>query len=168
MPLVLGTSSIPVGMSIMHAGTTAPPGFLKENGAAVSRTAYAALFAEIGTTHGAGDGATTFNVPDSRGEFFRGLDDGRGVDSGRTIGAAQGGQNLSHAHGVYDPSHAHSGAEFGGSNNFTPGGSGGQFRLAGAGGVYNTAGSATGIGIYADGGTEARPRNVARLACIKY
>jgi microcystin-dependent protein len=51
-------------------------GWLKCNGAAVSRSTYAVLFAAIGTLYGAGDGTTTFNLPDYRGEFLRGLDDG--------------------------------------------------------------------------------------------
>ena len=59
---------------------------------------YADLFAVIGTTYGAGDGSTTFNVPETRGEFLRSLDDGRGVDSGRTRGSAQGDGTLDHAH----------------------------------------------------------------------
>jgi len=57
----------PVGTSIEGYWTTAPEGYLLENGQAVSRTTYADLFATIGTTYGAGDGSTTFNVPDSRG-----------------------------------------------------------------------------------------------------
>jgi phage-related tail fiber protein len=71
------------------ARSTAPSGSLKANGAAVSRTAYAALFAAIGTTFGAGDGVNTFNLPDLRGEFIRGLDDGRGVDPDRVLGSSQ-------------------------------------------------------------------------------
>lgn len=67
-----------------------PAGWLIENGAALSRTTYATLFAVIGVTYGAGDGATTFNLPDRRGEFDRGLDLGRGVDPGRVLGSAQG------------------------------------------------------------------------------
>jgi phage-related tail fiber protein len=55
----------------------------------VSRTTFAELFSAIGTTHGAGDGSTTFNVPDLRGEFVRGWDHGRGVDSGRGLGSLQ-------------------------------------------------------------------------------
>ena len=81
---------VPSGAVLYFAGQTAPAGWLKANGAAVSRTAYAALFAAIGTTYGAGDGSTTFNLPDLRGEFMRGWDDGRGIDSGRAIGSAQG------------------------------------------------------------------------------
>jgi putative tail fiber protein len=83
-------SSIPSGTVIHFAGQIAPAGWLKANGAAVSRTAYAALFAAIGTTYGAGDGRSTFNLPDLRGEFIRGWDDGRGIDRGRALGSAQG------------------------------------------------------------------------------
>ena len=78
-----------VGQVCFFAMDTAPDGFLKANGAAVSRTTFSALFNAIGTTFGAGDGSTTFNLPDMRGEFPRGWDDGRGVDSGRSFGTAQ-------------------------------------------------------------------------------
>ncbi|WP_349305003.1 phage tail protein [Neisseria sp. Marseille-Q6792] len=80
---------IPSGAVMYFAGQTAPTGWLKANGAAVSRTAYAALFAAIGTTYGTGDGRTTFNLPDLRGEFIRGWDDGRGIDSRRALGSGQ-------------------------------------------------------------------------------
>lgn len=80
---------IPSGAVMYFAGQTAPTGWLKANGAAVSRSTYAALFAAIGTTYGAGDGRSTFNLPDLRGEFVRGWDDGRGIDSGRAFGSAQ-------------------------------------------------------------------------------
>ena len=80
----------PSGEVAYFAGRNAPAGWLKANGAAVSRTAYAALFAAIGTTYGPGDGSTTFNLPDLRGEFMRGWDDGRGIDLGRAFGSAQG------------------------------------------------------------------------------
>ena len=80
----------PSGQIAFFAGSSAPAGWLKANGAAVSRTAYAALFAAIGTTYGAGDGRSTFNLPDLRGEFMRGWDDGRGIDRGRAFGSAQG------------------------------------------------------------------------------
>jgi microcystin-dependent protein len=65
-------NSLPPGTYIQYAGTTAPSGFLACNGAAVSRTTYAQLFAVIGTTYGAGDGSTTFNLPDCRGLVFVG------------------------------------------------------------------------------------------------
>ncbi|HFC8546142.1 TPA: phage tail protein [Neisseria lactamica] len=84
------TGMIPSGAVLYFAGRTAPAGWLKANGAAVSRTTYAALFAAIGITYGAGNGSTTFNLPDLRGEFMRGWDDGRGIDRGRAFGSAQG------------------------------------------------------------------------------
>lgn len=61
----------PVGTIVMHAATVAPSGWLICNGSAVSRTTYSALFASIGTKYGAGDGTTTFNVPDLRARFPR-------------------------------------------------------------------------------------------------
>lgn len=87
-----------VGMVASFDMETAPPGWLKRNGADVSRITYAKLFAAIGTRYGAGDGSTTFNVGDSRGLFLRGLDDGRGLDPGRTLGSLQQSQNLAHDH----------------------------------------------------------------------
>ena len=85
-----GNDFCPSGMVMIFSGDTAPAGWLKANGAAVSRTAYAKLFAAIGTRYGAGDGYSTFNLPDFRGEFPRFWDDGRRVDSGRGLGTWQG------------------------------------------------------------------------------
>ena len=79
----------PVGVVECFARAAAPGGWLACDGAAVSRTTYADLFAAIGTAFGAGDGSTTFNLPDLRGEFVRGLDSGRGVDAARVLGTAQ-------------------------------------------------------------------------------
>ncbi|MBF0802892.1 tail fiber protein [Neisseria sp. 19428wB4_WF04] len=79
----------PSGTVAYFAGAAAPAGWLKANGAAVSRTVYAALFAAIGTIYGAGDGRTTFNLPDLRGEFVRGYDDGRNIDRNRAFGSRQ-------------------------------------------------------------------------------
>jgi microcystin-dependent protein len=87
-----------VGMVAAFDMPTAPPGWLKRNGADVSRTVFAKLFAVIGTRYGAGDGSTTFNIGDSRGVFVRGLDEGRGMDTGRTLGSDQLGQNAAHDH----------------------------------------------------------------------
>lgn len=64
---------VPTGQVIDYAGAAAPNGFLLCNGAAVSRTTYAALFAVIGTTYGAGDGSTTFNVPNVSGTFLKAI-----------------------------------------------------------------------------------------------
>lgn len=75
---------VPIGTIILHAATTAPAGTLVCDGSAISRTTYADLFAAIGTTYGAGDGSTTFNLPDVRDEFprFNG--------TSRTVGTTQG------------------------------------------------------------------------------
>ena len=87
--------SLPSGAVQEFAGSTAPEGWLMCDGSAVSRTDYAALYSVIGDTYGAGDGVDTFNLPDLRGEFVRGLDDmgtaqgARGVDSGRGLGSTQ-------------------------------------------------------------------------------
>lgn len=72
--VVTSSAGISVGSIIWHAGTGTPDGALYCDGSAVSRTAYAELFAAIGTTYGSGDGATTFNIPDLRGLFVRGAD----------------------------------------------------------------------------------------------
>jgi microcystin-dependent protein len=77
---------------------TPPANYLKCNGALVSRTTYAALFTAIGTLYGAGDGSTTFALPDLRAEFVRGWDDGRGIDTSRAIGTAQAAQMPAHTH----------------------------------------------------------------------
>lgn len=87
-----------VGRIGTFAMATPPPGWFRANGAAVSRTVYAALFAKIGTTYGAGDGVNTFNLPDPRGKFIRVLDDGRGIDVGRLLGSSQADETRSHNH----------------------------------------------------------------------
>ena len=83
-------SSVPSGAVMHFAMQSAPTGWLKADGSAVLRTQYPALFAAIGTTFGVGDGRTTFNLPDLRGEFVRGWDGGRNIDPGRAFGSAQG------------------------------------------------------------------------------
>jgi microcystin-dependent protein len=86
------------GMVAGFSMYSAPAGWLACNGAAISRTAFAGLFARIGTHYGAGDGTTTFNVPDMRGLFPRAFDDGRGVDPGRAFGSFQDMALHLHAH----------------------------------------------------------------------
>jgi phage-related tail fiber protein len=134
------------------ARSTAPTGWLKANGATVSRSTYAALFAAIGTTFGAGDGSTTFVLPDLRGEFLRGWDDGRGVDTPRAFGSAQTDLIKTHSHEINISPVAVGGALSSGQATF------GTTR---DGGYYGTT-SMTG------GGAETRPRNIALLYCIKY
>ena len=85
----LPSVEVPPGMLGFYAAATPPAGWLKCNGQTVSRTTYDELFAAIGTTYGGGNGSTTFTLPDFRGEFVRGLDDGRGIDAARGIGTWQ-------------------------------------------------------------------------------
>jgi len=73
----------PTGTIIAYTTATQPNGTLRADGSNISRTTYARLFDVIGTTYGAGDGSTTFGLPDYDGEFLRGL------DTGRTIGDTQ-------------------------------------------------------------------------------
>ena len=158
------SESAAVGTVIYHSANTAPTGFIKANGAAISRTTYADLFAAIGTTYGAGDGSSTFNVPDLRGEFMRGWDDARGIDTSRSFGSAQADEFKLHGH----PSRR--GTEFNVTNDTGGGGilmdsNGGQAnRSAFTGTPSNTDGQHIG----GSGGSETRPRNIAFLACIKY
>jgi len=140
------------------AMTTPPAGWLKADGAAVSRTTYAALFAAIGTTYGAGNGVSTFNLPQLGGEFIRCLDNGRGVDAGRVLGSSQA---------AYMPPIPRDGWGTSGSapGLITPG------RLLVGAGLWE--GNETLESIRAAGGDQTltgdiRPRNVALLACIKY
>jgi len=93
-------AGVPSGSVFCMAVATVPSGYLECNGAAVSRTTYAALFAIIGTAYGTGNGSSTFNLPDLRGEFVRGFDNGRGADSGRSIASSQGASNASHNHSI--------------------------------------------------------------------
>lgn len=158
----------PAGEVAAFARSTAPEGWLVCNGQAVSRTTYARLFAAIGTTFGAGNASTTFNVPDLRGEFVRGWDSGRGVDVGRSLGSSQSDQNRRHIHSgttQAEGEHAH---QF----PFTrqPGVGYPLIGSAGAAGTYATASAGTHTHSFTtstEGGNESRPRNVALLYCIK-
>jgi len=81
--LVIG-SIMPYGGKI-NAGYLEQQGWLYCDGSIVSRTTYADLFAVIGTLHGSGDGVSTFNLPDYRGYFLRGVDDGANRDPDAAI-----------------------------------------------------------------------------------
>jgi len=104
--------SILVGMTVAFPTAVAPNGWLACDGSAVSRLTYVALFNMVGTTFGNGDGSTTFNLPDLRGEFIRGFDGGRGVDPSRVFGSSQSDGIKSHNHTATSTNagdHAHSG-----------------------------------------------------------
>ncbi|MFJ2384561.1 phage tail-collar fiber domain-containing protein [Pseudomonas protegens] len=139
---------VPAGCVMMCAMTAPPAGYLKANGATLSRITYASLFAAIGTTFGAGDGVNTFNIPDLRAEFLRGWDDGRGADLGRGLGTWQSQEIQSHTH-TMPSGHGSVWTAWGRVN----------VGLGQSAGTFSTD---------AVGGAETRPRNVALLACIKY
>ncbi|MCQ4043262.1 tail fiber protein [Streptantibioticus rubrisoli] len=95
---VIPVSGVLVGSIVGYGGivsgnSQAPAGWLLCDGTAVSRTTYADLFQVIGTQHGGGNGTSTFNIPDYRGQFQRGVDDGTGrdPDAGSRTAANQGG-----------------------------------------------------------------------------
>lgn len=96
-----------IGTIFFVANDAAPEGSLICDGRLLSRTTYADLFAKLGTTYGAGDGSTTFQLPDYRGEFLRGWDGGRGVDAGRVRGSFQTDQNKTHTHTGTTSSYSH-------------------------------------------------------------
>ena len=167
--------AVPSGTVHLFATTTAPTGYLECDGSAVSRTTYADLFTIIGTTWGAGDGSSTFNLPDLRGEFVRGWDNGKGTDSGRSFATSQTDQNKSHNHTatstVTDPGHFHT------TENFVVRSGYQEPRNLGVGtdgngnSTGNTNSKTTGITVSTtianDGGSEARPRNIAMMYVIK-
>ena len=106
---VMGT--VATGMVAPFAHASPSGDWILCDGAAISRTGYAALFAVIGETYGVGDGSTTFNLPDYEGRFLRGTDNGKALDpdaasrtdrgdgtTGDVIGSKQASANLSHAH----------------------------------------------------------------------
>lgn len=149
--LVLGAGgtfvvAMPAGAIVAFGMSTVPTGWLYCNGQAVSRTTYARLFALIATTYGVGDGTTTFNLPDLRGYFPRGWDDGRGVDTARALGSNQADELKAHTHTVPAQSNANSGA-------FVEDADG-----SGAPQAVNTGST---------GGTETRPVNIALAYFIK-
>ena len=158
-------SYCPSGQIGLFATDYAPTGWLKANGAVLSRTVYTNLFAAIGTRFGAGDGHSTFNLPDLRGEFPRFWDDGRGVDTGRVLGSWQSDaiRNITAQMYLYGQDGSSSQGAFG-------------FRKQGERGLVwsrndNNAGVVMDFWLDASKvvptAHENRPRNIALLACIK-
>lgn len=159
-PINIRGSAGPTGTIIMFAANTPPSGYLKANGDAVSRTTYSELFAVIGTTFGVGDGVHTFDLPDLRGYFSRGWDDGRGIDTARVFGSNQADENAPIS--LTDPGHVHADVGFLTNAAYALG------ALApGTSTAQNTSAAVTGITVNGSG-TESRPKNVALLACIKF
>jgi len=177
----------PVGTVITYAGSTAPTGYLKANGDTIpdgSGTVqgitadFSALYAVVGAT-----------LPDLRGEFIRGFDDGKGTDSGRSMLSSQSDQNKQHNHtatsSVTDSGHRHLPEQQSANsqqangrsvavndNNVGNYGSGSGTGLGPLGNRHFLQNTTTGITVATttanNGGGETRPRNVALLMCIKF
>jgi microcystin-dependent protein len=124
-----GIALLPLGMVLPYAGLTEPSGYLFCYGQAVSRTTYAALYAIVADTYGAGDGSTTFNLPDLRGRVVAGQDDMGGSSANRltnandglngdTLGATGGGETQTLVTGNL-PAYTPSGTNAGGAASFT-------------------------------------------------
>lgn len=184
------------GQIVIAPGATAPPGTIALNGALLSRAVYAALWVyaqasgNLAASDAAwssgqfspGDGSATFRIPDARGVFIRGFDNGRGLDSGRALGSYQADMFASHAHGVTDNGHAHGVTESAHSHSYTQPGGGSpsgpsqgstaalpSSASTGAAKTNLTINSATtGVSVGAAGSAETAPKNVAWLVCIRY
>lgn len=145
-------SVVPVGSGVLVYHNGVPDtGWLKCNGSVLLRASYPRLFAAIGTIHNTGGEATTqFRLPDMRGEFPRGWDDGRGVDTSRVLGSAQTGDVQAHTH--LAPT--------------TVSAATGTFEVPGVG--YNAYDYINAAPTSSTGGTETRPRNKAVNFWIKY
>ena len=142
---------VPTGVIMIYSSDIVPFGWLECNGDAVSRTTYSKLFSVIGTTYGSGNGTTTFNLPDLRGEFIRGWDHGRGVDKNRIFGSTQEDEIKSHNHPLKYADY------------WQTDGPGRMPYLQSNVSVYGISTNT----IQNTGGTETRPRNVALMYIIK-
>ena len=181
---ISSTYSNPVGTVIWYAGSTAPAGYLKANGDTIANGSgttqsitadFSALYAVVGAT-----------LPDLRGEFVRGFDDGKGTDSGRAIRSTQADAFDEHTHSastnttstlsgtankIGEPfgtqgstTGIFGGPETGYSSSNTPS----SVDSTEAGQLTIDANHSHTVTVTAAGGSETRPRNIALLACIKY
>lgn len=165
-----------------------PSGYVKANGATVSRADYPRLVALANKYNlwtnapgtypalfGVGNGSTTFTLPDWRGVVIRFLDEGRGLDAGRVLGSYQADMVLSHAHGATawtdtQGNHQHGVLEYAGYGNVAVHiRSGGDANSAGGiTGIAGAHGHNVGVSVTAAGGAESRMKNIAVLAVIRY
>jgi len=190
------TDLTPAGTIIFSARTTAPTGYLHANGAAVSRTTYADLFDAIGTNYGSGDGSTTFNLPDLRSKFLRGATSSNAVGTTQssqnkshnhtatstTTGGnhnhpASSSKGGAHSHTVViglspDPDNYNNDRlldtrrDFDNDTTYGTSSHSGHTHPISVSNSGNLTISTT-TTISDDGGTEARPENMALLPCIK-
>ena len=183
--LLLNPSQVDVvqpGIIMPFGGTSAPLGTVACDGTAISRTTYAGLFAAIGTTWGAGNGTTTFNVPDLRNDFLR------GSSGTRSVGTKETDTLKGHTHtGTTESGGTHSHSVYGGNGDNSDVRGIGNGSTLGVGGLSNPSGNAyrstlggNGTQIIQNGGAhthtfttgstgdaETRPRNGVVLWVVK-
>ena len=149
---------LPAGAVMPFAMNSAPSGWLAADGTAVSRSTYATLFAAISTTHGVGDGSTTFNLPDLRGIFVRGSGSQTisGTSYSGTFAAKQADEIKAHKHQSWEQLTNTSGTL--------------QCAQSTQAGTGKTAATSTNANFETanTGGAETRPANIALLYCIKF
>ncbi|MBI3504144.1 MAG: tail fiber protein [Proteobacteria bacterium] len=161
-------AGVPAGIVVPFAGSVEPAGWLFAAGQAVGRATYAALFAALGTAYGAGDGSTTFNLPDLRGRAAAGRDNMNGTAANRltsggagiagtTLGAA-GGSETHVLTAAQMPAHTHS---------YVAGG-GGMTVAASFGGNDTTAGTPGGGSTSGSAGSGAAHPNAQPTLVLNY
>jgi microcystin-dependent protein len=170
-----GGGGAETGSIITYTSDVAPTNYLLCDGAAISRTTYAALYAIVGDAYGNGDGATTFNLPDLRGRFLRGKDGAAGNDpdaagrtalnggnSGDALGSYQVDENKSHSHNVRIHTSNTANTNLNTANSFSQ-------RTSGNDPYGNTQAAQVGRNLnYDSGGSESRPKNINVNYMIKY
>lgn len=188
-----GANVSPAGLTSAFPMATCPGGWLEANGSAVSRATYSALFTAIGVTYGAGDGSTTFNLPDYRGYFLRGWDHGSGNDpdaasrtnrgdgtTGDNVGTKQTDQYSSHSHGPGTLSgatntagaHTHTvtASHIGSAGSYLNGGGTQSYatgsRTTSSAGDHSHTVTVSSGSTGTVGGSETRPQNVNVIYCI--
>ena len=168
----LSTFSLPSGTVLPFAGSSAPSGYLLCFGQAISRSTYASLFSAIGTTYGAGDGSSTFNVPDLRGRAIAGQDDmgGSSADrltnqsggvNGDTLGAS-GGAETHTLTTAQLAAHTHT------SNVSIPAAAGSTEGVSGVTTVINTGGTGSFTGTSGSAGSGSAHNNVQPTLILNY
>jgi microcystin-dependent protein len=162
------SSGVNAGDVVQTGATTCPAGTLAEDGSAISRTVFSALFTAIGTTYGVGDGSTTFNVPNAKGVFEKGAGSQTisSISYTGTQGTTQGDQLQGHIHNMTTNN-----GQAGSLNYYGP-----PFSNSGA--TYSTTNfnsTMTPLGPSSDGtngtprvGADTHPANISHLHCIRY
>jgi len=162
----LANQVVPAGTVVAFAGVTPPTGWLFCDGSPVSRSTYSTLYAVIGSIHGSGDNVSTFNLPDYRGRFLRGVDGSAGRDPDTTSRTAMNtGGNTGNAVGSVQ------GDAFASHNHPYPGGLWKDSVYRGPyseGGLNNTTQRADTAYTDSNGGSETRPVNAYVNYIIKY